>query len=148
MYNHLSVHSLAVYVEHMSTVYTCLDTLIVSTTLADRLYMPFKAIVFSPIVSVIASLVIYIIFSILFFPLWLVSFIVTPWGSVGVLFLCIFVLGRSVARTIAFPGSTMSLQREYSADFMRRFTSQLESTGTCNIHIYTHVNDIYMHIYY
>lgn len=123
----------ATFLEEMSRKETmlgkCVDIML-TRTLADRLWSPFRSIAFSPVIALIVSISLYIVFCIVYIPLFLLSFLLTTYGSCLFVIFIIVLCARSLARTIAFPGSTMSLQRELSADFMRRLSIQLENFAT------------------
>lgn len=107
----------------------CVDVLI-NSTLADKIsWSFFKFILFNPIVVFVVVIILYIIFFIVFLPLYLISYIISSWGSFLVFIWLICLLARLIARTMSFPGSTKSLQRDYSVDFMKRFLIQLENTA-------------------
>ena len=100
-----------------------------NTTMADRLWTPFQALAYNPAMAAVGLLVVYLVFCIVFTPLLLLSYLITWKGSCLFLLGLIFVGARSLARSIAFPGSTMSVQREMSADFMRRNLANLENVA-------------------
>ena len=93
------------------------------------MWTPFHFVVFHPLVISGIALVLYGLFCIVYIPLYLLSFLVTPLGSVCVLLYCIRLLAVFVGTSIAFPGSTKSLQRDYSVDYIKRFSAQLEQTS-------------------
>ena len=93
---------------------SCLN-LFLHSTLADRLWSPWITIAFSPAVAAAGILALYILFFILFFPLFLLSFVLTSLGSLAFLLTLILIAARSLARSLAFAGSTLSVQREMSA---------------------------------
>ena len=92
---------------------TCLNVLLHST-LADRLWSPWITIVFSPAVAAAGILALYFIFILFFLPMYALSFLLTSYGSILFLIFLIAVAARSLARSLAFAGSTMSVQREMS----------------------------------
>lgn len=100
---------------------------ILYSSVADRLLnQTLKTLAYNPNITFFAILVLYLIFCIIWFPLYLLSLAVSWWGSILCLICCIILGARSFARTIMFPGSTKSLQKQYSVDFMRRFSFQIE----------------------
>jgi small-conductance mechanosensitive channel len=92
----------------------CLNVLL-NSTLADRLWSPWITIAFSPAVAAGGILALYLIFLILFLPLFFLSYLLRPVGSFLFLLFLILVIARSLARSLAFAGSTLSVQREMSA---------------------------------
>lgn len=97
-------------------------------SVADRVFSPLlKTVAYSPVMVLLALLVVYTLFCLVWLPLYLISLLVTWWGSVLILVSSIVAGARSFARTIMFPGSTRSLQKQYSVDFLRRLTYQVES---------------------
>jgi hypothetical protein len=106
----------------------CLN-LMLHSTLADRLWSPWKVLASSPAIAAAGILIGYIIFLIFFLPLYLISCLLTSYGSVLFLMALIVVGARSLARSMTFPGSTLSVQREISTDFMRKLSIQLENVS-------------------
>ena len=106
-----------------------------NTTMADRLWTPFQALAYNPAMAGVGLLVVYLVFCIIFTPLLLLSYLITWKGSCLFLLGLIFVGARSLARSIAFPGSTMSVQREMSADFMRRNLANLENVAKASANV-------------
>ena len=102
---------------------------VLSTTVADRLWTPFQFVVYNPAVAAIGLVVLYVVFCVVFTPLLLLSYVVTSYGSFASLVALVVVGARALARSISFPGSTLSIQREMSADFMRRLLGQLDSVA-------------------
>ena len=99
-------------------------------SVADRVFSPLlKTVAYSPVMVLLALLVVYTFFCLVWLPLYLISLLVTWWGSVLILVSSIVAGARSFARTIMFPGSTRSLQKQYSVDFLRRLTYQVESAA-------------------
>ena len=92
----------------------CLNVLL-NSTLADRLWSPWITIAFSPAVAGAGLLAVYLVFLVLFLPLFLLSYILTSFGSFLFLLFLIVLGARSLARSLAFAGSTLSVQREMSA---------------------------------
>lgn len=107
-----------------------LNSVISHVTLADKLWPPFKMLVFSPLVTGIFLLIFYFSIVIFYVPLWLLSFLVTSVGSFLIFIALLVLAARSIGRSIAFPGSTPNVQREISSDFIRRVLMQLESIST------------------
>ena len=92
----------------------CLNILLHST-LADRLWSPWITIAFAPAAAAAGLLAFYTVFLVLFLPMYLLSFLLTSYGSVAFFLFLVLVVARSLARSLAFAGSTMSVQREMSA---------------------------------
>jgi len=99
-------------------------------SLADRFSPPLKTVVYSPVMVLLALVVVYLLFCLVWLPLYLISLLVTWWGSVLILVSSIVAGARSFARTVMFPGSTRSLQKQYSVDFLRRLTYQVDGAAT------------------
>ena len=70
-------------------------------------------------------LVIYLLFIAIYGPLWLMSFALTAWGSVFMGLLGFVLLARKIARSMAFPGSVKSFQRQFADNFMNRHLNKL-----------------------
>lgn len=111
----------------ISCIDSCLDP---SRCLVSKLWKPFQVVVGSPGYSAVILLILYIVFILLWLPFWLTSFAVGSWGSLFILcYLLVWGL-RAFARTISFPGSSKSLQRDFSLDYIRRTVQQVDHFGT------------------
>jgi len=100
---------------------------LLNNSVADRLLGPtVKAIAYNPMMVLLALTAVYAVFCLIWLPLWLISLLVTWWGSMAMLATCIVLGARAFARTIMFPGSTQSLQKQYSIEFLRRLCLQVE----------------------
>lgn len=97
--------------------------------LADKLFLPFRVICNNPIISLIAVLIVYLLFLILFFPLWLLSFLLTTYGSWITFAVLFHFLAIFIARAIAFPGSSTSTIKQMSTDTIRRLADYMEQTS-------------------
>ncbi len=107
----------------------CLNVILYKT-LADRLWGPFKAICFNPVIVLAATIIIYIVFMIIFLPLLVCSYLVTSYGSFLILLLLVNYLVQVLARAIAFPGCNVSVQKQLSAEFINRILVYLENIAT------------------
>jgi len=96
-------------------------------TLADKLWTPFKAACFNPVVTLAVVVVVYLVFCIIYAPLWLASFLITTYGSWLLFLVFINYLANLISRAIAFAGSNVSVQKQISSDFYRRMAIFLES---------------------
>jgi hypothetical protein len=95
-------------------------------SVADRLWTPFKFICFNPVISLGILLILYLVFAIIYFPLWILSFLLTSYGSFLVLLYAIHCLSVYITRNIAFPGGTIMNQKQISIDLMRRLSGFFE----------------------
>lgn len=96
-------------------------------TLAEKLWTPFRMICFNPLISLGVLILIYIIFTIFFLPLWILSFIITSYGSFIIFLLLFHYLIIYIIRLIAFPGCNQSTQKQLAQDFWKRILSFLEN---------------------
>ena len=96
-------------------------------TLADRLWTPFKLICFNPLIAVAVLIVLYLVFCVLFLPLFLLSFVITSYGSLLVFVVLFHFLAVYITRNIAFAGSSIMAQKQLSADIIRRISMFLEN---------------------
>ena len=121
------VSKLEVMEHHSGGCVSCIDSCLdPANCLASKLWKPFQVIVINPIYSAVILLALYVIFVIAYTPFWLISFLVSSWGSLF-LFGYMLVWGlRAFARTISFPGSSKSLQRDFSLDYIRRTVQQID----------------------
>ena len=99
---------------------------ILNRCLLDKLKPFYRNIGNNPIISAVVLITLYMIFVLIYLPFYLVSLVVTPYGAILLLLYLFYVLAKYIAGSIAFPGSTKSLQREYSADYMKRFASNID----------------------
>jgi len=97
---------------------------------ADKLSPGLKTLVYNPPYVLLALTAIYLVFCIIWFPLWLISLLFTWWGSMAFLTASVILGARAFARTIMFPGSTTSLQKQYSVEFLRRLSMQAEQMSS------------------
>jgi len=117
--------------EYLQWICPACTVLLVYTTLADKLWAPFKLLAFSPLITSAVFVVLYLIICIFYIPFWLLSFAVGSFGSF-ILFLVFVIMSlQSLGRCIAFPGSTNSVQREISADFFRKTMNKFD--GLCQL---------------
>lgn len=107
----------------------CLN-IILYKTLADRLWSPFKAVCFNPVIALAVVIILYVVFCIIFVPLLLISYILTNIGSAILLLVIINYLVQVLARAIAYPGCNISVQKQISSDFIGRIISYLENVAT------------------
>jgi hypothetical protein len=107
----------------------CLNIMLYKTV-ADRLWSPFKAICFNPVIVLAVVVIVYVIFCIIFIPLLLISYLLTNIGSSIVLLVIINYLVQVLARAIAYPGCNSSVQKQLSSDFIGRIISYLENVAT------------------
>lgn len=82
---------------------------------------------FSPLITGVVFSVLYLLICIIYIPLWLLSFFISSFGSFVVLVSLILLGLRSLGRSIAFPGSTANVQREMSADYVRKLLNKLDN---------------------
>ena len=99
---------------------------ILNRCLLDKLKPFYRNIGNNPILTFVVLIVIYMIFVLIYLPFYLVSLLITPYGAIILLLYLFYLLAKYIAGSIAFPGSTKSLQREYSADYMKRFASSID----------------------
>jgi hypothetical protein len=112
---------------------------------ADRgLNALLKSVAYNASTVCIVVIVVYIVFCVIYAPMYMFSLVITPWGSFGLVLLGIALLLRWFSRSMTFagrccttfvmlfvkfcyhPGSNMSLQKEYSADYIKRQAQQIE----------------------
>ncbi len=93
---------------------------------ADHLLQPWRMMAFNPGISSIIILIAWILISIVTFPLWVISFLITPLGSLALVLGVAVWAARWFARSMAFPGSTNSMQRTLALDYMNRLSTNIE----------------------
>jgi hypothetical protein len=125
-------HGLVAPIEELSrqenSVGQCLDVACFRT-LADRLWAPFHIICFNPIIAICVFLLIYVIFNILFLPLWVLSFLITSYGSLAIFLVLFHFLIIFIIRMIAFPGANISTQKQLAQDFLKRLLMFIENVA-------------------
>ena len=113
-------------------------------SLADKLWSPFKIVVFNSVTSLILLVVVYLLFCVIYLPLFLISFLVSSYGSIFLLLALIVTGLRSLARTLVFPGSSKALQREVAQEFLRKLCVQLESVSKIVNNMTTNLLQVYL----
>jgi hypothetical protein len=98
-------------------------------TAADALPSIFEAIVTSGKLSGLAFIGIYAIFVAVWFPFWLLSLIITEWGVYATVVGLVFLIGRSIIRLIAFPGSSHKVSSEIENEFAKYSVRMLTSSS-------------------
>ena len=88
-------------------------------TIADVLPAPVQMIVTSGKLSVPVFLAGYLVFIAICCPFWLLSFLVTEWGVYLLAIAFVFLVGRSIIRLIAFPGSSHRVSSEMEHEFSK-----------------------------
>ena len=109
---------------------------VLDKTLVEKLWSPFQIICWNPVSSLqqpkklissspfplpqvysfCALLVLYLIFSIVYTPLWLCSYVVGTYGSIGLFALFVNYIARSVSKAVAFAGKNRSIQVSRSSN--------------------------------
>lgn len=95
-------------------------------TMADKLFLPFRMICFNTVVSVIAVFVLYLLFCLIFFPLWLLSLVITTYGAWLVLIVLLQWLVLFIVKSISFPGGSSSNQRQIAQEIIAKLSSFVE----------------------
>jgi hypothetical protein len=86
---------------------------------ADALPTPFHVVVTNGKICALAVFAGYLLFISLWFPFWLLCFILTEWGVYALVICTIFVIGRSIIRLIAFPGASQKVTKEIEVEFQK-----------------------------
>lgn len=124
-------HNLSLMLEEMSrredsAVGKCLQVVLYKS-LAEKLWTPFKAACFNPVITLGVVVVLYLVFSIIYAPLWLASLLVTSYGAFILFLVFLNYLANLISRKIAFAGSNVQLKKEVSAQFFRQISGYLEA---------------------
>ena len=126
-----SIHNFALMLEDVSRNDTTwkgrLLTILLYQTLSNKLWLPFKTICNNPIIALVVMIILYLLFLIIYTPLWLLSYMITIYGSYIILIISIHYLAIYISRMIAFPGCNASLQKQVSSEFVRRILNYLEN---------------------
>lgn len=106
--------------------YTLMFTVV---TLDNKVSLKWMAYLLkNPSTSFLALIAIYITLTILTLPLYAISFLIS-----GIATTCCFIIGflyftTYIGRYMSYPGSSLSIQREVSVEYLRRMCNQLLST--------------------
>jgi hypothetical protein len=106
------------------------NSLLQIRTVADALPTVFQAILTSGKMSAMVFLGSYLFFVALWFPVYLFSFISSEMGIYALSIGMVFLVGRSIIRLIAFPGSTNRVSSEMEKEFSKYSTRILVSSST------------------
>jgi hypothetical protein len=98
-------------------------------TAADILPTILQVIVTSGKLSGVVFLGVYAIFIALWFPFWLLSFLISEWGVYSLAILVVFLAGRAIIRMIAFPGSSQRVASEIENEFSKYSCRMLLSSS-------------------
>jgi hypothetical protein len=113
-------------------IYSTLGKIFPTKSLGDKLCKPGKIIIFNPVITVLVVIVVYPVLCVLIFPFFIISFILSSPGS-WLVFFGLIVLGtRAFARTMIFPGSLQSVQRNVSQEYLKGVTGQLERMASAS----------------
>ena len=96
--------------------------------LADRLPWIFHSVVTNGKMAALAVLVINLTLIALWIPFWLLGKLVTEYGVYALVVSTIFLVGRSVLRLIAFPGSSLKVMTDIEAEFAK-YSVQMITTA-------------------
>lgn len=88
-----------------------------------------RSLVMNPIITFAIVLVIYPLLSLLIFPFFLMSYLVTCYGSWLIFFLLFISLIRYFAICMIFPGSLPSMERKVANDYLRGMANQFDKIG-------------------
>jgi hypothetical protein len=98
-------------------------------SLSDKLGYPLSFICNSPVICLVVILIVYLLFLIIFTPLWLLSFLITSYGSILTFLFLFQMLATFICRSISFPGSNNATIKSTSSDVLRRLAEYLENTA-------------------
>lgn len=97
---------------------------------ADALPTAFHVVVTNGKICALATVGCYLIFISLWFPFWLLSFLLTEYGVYALVVCTIFFVGRSIIRLIAFPGASQKVTKEIEAEFAKYSVRMIVSAST------------------
>jgi hypothetical protein len=98
-------------------------------TAADALPSSIQVVTNSGKMSLLVFLGGYVFFVALWLPFWLLSFITSEWGIYALAFGCVLLIGRSIIRLIAFPGSSNRVSSEIEKEFNKYSVRMLLSAS-------------------
>lgn len=100
-------------------------------TIADALPVVFQGILTSGKMSGAVFVASYLVFIALWFPVYLFSFLVSEIGVYMLTVATIVLIGRSIIRLIAFPGSTSRVSTEIEKEFSKYSIRMLLASSDC-----------------
>ena len=101
--------------------------------LADRLPWIFHSVVTNGKMAALAVLVINLTLIALWIPFWLLGKMVTEYGVYALVLSTLCLVGRSVLRLIAFPGSSQKIMADLEAEFAKYAVQMITTACTCLI---------------
>lgn len=101
--------------------------------LADRLPWIFHSIVTNGKVAAVAVLGINVTLVALWVPFWLLGKVITEYGVYALTISTIFLVGRSIIRLIAFPGSSQKVMTDIEAEFAKYCVQMITTAAGCLI---------------
>mmetsp|Transcript_4365 Transcript_4365/g.6292 ORF Transcript_4365/g.6292 Transcript_4365/m.6292 type:complete len:916 (+) Transcript_4365:298-3045(+) len=109
---------------------------------ADSLPTFLSVIVTNGKLAVLGVLIAYCVFVSLWFPFWLLSFVVTEWGVYALFVGTVFLIGRMIVRLLAFPGSSSRVSSEVETEFSRYSIRMLTSSMNSVVELVTAINKL------
>mmetsp|Transcript_2287 Transcript_2287/g.3510 ORF Transcript_2287/g.3510 Transcript_2287/m.3510 type:complete len:496 (+) Transcript_2287:127-1614(+) len=107
-------------------IFLCIGKLFPRKCLADKLFTLGRLIAYNPVITLIGVVVVYPILVVFIFPFYIFSFLLTSPGTL-LLLIILLVLGlRSFARSVIFPGSLHSVQRNISREYLKGLSTQCD----------------------
>jgi len=100
------------------------------TTVADNLPFLLHTVAFNGKMSVLGLVAFYLMLVCLWFPFWLLAYLITEWGIYAILLGTIFFLGRLIIRILAFPGHSPRVALEVEKEFSKYSVRVLENSCT------------------
>eukprot|EP00981_Chlorochromonas_danica_P002615 scaffold504_cov189-Ochromonas_danica.AAC.50 len=110
-----------------------------STSLADRLPLLLQKTCYSPLLTLGGMTILYLFFLLLFYPLYLLSYLITITGSSLVFFILFHLLAVYITQSIAFPGSTTSAQKQIAHDVIGHVMKFIERLAITSNEISSHL---------
>lgn len=114
-------------------------TFCLTSSLADRFPILLQKTCYSPLLTLGVMTILYLLFLLIFCPLWLLSCLITVYGS-SLVFLGLFhLLAVYITQSIAFPGSTTSAQKQISNDVIGHVMKFMERLAVSSNEISSHL---------
>lgn len=105
--------------------------------LADKLPTPLFVTVTNGKIAALALAATYLTFLMLWFPFWLLSFLVGEIGIYGMAVFTVFFVGRNIIRLIAFPGASQKVATEIETEFSKYSVRMIALSCECLIDVAT-----------
>lgn len=110
-------------------IYLFIGQIFPQNSVARYLPIVLKSLVMNPILTLAIMLLLYPLLSLIILPFYLLSYLVTSYGSWFIFIFCFISLIRYFAICMIFPGSLPSMERKMANDYLRGMANQFDKIG-------------------